>query len=273
MGSYVDVDSVRRTCGITSETTISDADIGDIIAECEPQIEKFYNTVFTPKEIIETRDGDGTNRMILRRNPVMRVSDLYIDGTQEDTANLSVYKGSGKIVLTTDATSSIFKFGTKKIVIKYTYGWLEDSSTSTTTNAASEDGSSVALSVASESGFSEDDWVEVSGMDGNVETAQISSTGTGELTVDNLYYDHVSGSNVILLEVNQVFKKLMNYACAISIVARIVGQSYTDIVGYGMGEFNVQKGEPYTQWRETALQLTRERDRIMERIKPRPAVM
>ena len=55
----------------------------------------------------------------------------------------------------------------------------------------------------------------------------------------------------------------MNYACAISMVARIVGESYTDTVGYGLGELNIQKGEPYTQWRETAVQLIKERDRLM----------
>ena len=56
-------------------------------------------------------------------------------------------------------------------------------------------------------------------------------------------------------------------------VARIVGQSYTDIVGYNIGEMRVQKGEPYTQWRETAVQLIKERNDLLGRIKARPCVM
>jgi len=272
-GTYITIASVRRTVGITSTTTISDDDVSAIIQECEPQVERFYNTVFTPKEKIEVRDGNGTNRLILLRNPVMAVRELKINGATEDPANLYVSKGSGKIELSTSSTQSVFTLGTNKIAIKYVFGFLEESSTSTTLSTASEEGSSVALSVASESGFTANDWVEIKGMDGYSECAQVSATDTGELTVDQLVYSHAADSVITKLQVSEIFKKLMNYACAISIVARIVGQSYTDTVGYGLGELSVQKGEPYTQWRETATQLIRERDRIMAAIKPRPCIM
>jgi len=198
---------------------------------------------------------------------------LYVDGTQEDTANLNVYKGSGKIELGQDATTSTFKSGSKKIVIKYVYGFLEDSSITTTTDAASTAGTSVALSVADESSFTVGNWVEITGMDGNPESAQISATDTGEITVDQLVYAHESGSVIIELQVSQNFTKLMNIFCSIAMVARIVGESYTDIVGYNLEEFRVQKGEPYTQWRETALQLIKERDMLMAKIKQRPVVV
>ena len=64
----------------------------------------------------------------------------------------------------------------------------------------------------------------------------------------------------------------MNLIASIALVARIVGESYTDIVGYNIGEMRVQKGEPYTQWRETANQLIKERDELMSRISIRPRV-
>ncbi|MHA1302298.1 MAG: hypothetical protein ACTSPI_01165 [Candidatus Heimdallarchaeaceae archaeon] len=272
MSNFISVESVRRTCGIGS-SEISDADVESIIDECEYQVERHYNTVFTPKEIIETREGNETKRLILRKNPVLTVRDLYIDGTQEDTANLIVSRGSGKIELNTSATVSTFQDGTQRNVIKYIFGWLEESSTSTTTDAASVAGTSVALSVASETDFSTNDWVDVYGMDGNHEAAQVTGTDTGEITVDQLVYGHVSGSKVVKLQINENFKKLMNYCCAIAMVARIVGQSYTDIVGYNIGEMRVQKGEPYTQWRETAVQLIKERDKILADIKPRPCVV
>jgi len=271
-GTYVTIASVRRTCGIGSDV-INDDDVSSTITECEPQIIRTFNTHFTPKEIIEARDGNSTYQMILNQNPVMAVRDLYINGTQEDTAHLKVYKGSGKIELANDATASTFIYGSQKVVIKYVVGFLEDSTTDTATTAASVAGTSVALAVSASTDFSADDWVEIRGMDGNIESAQVSATDTAEITVDQLVYAHVSGSTVVKLQVNEVFKKLMNIACSIALVARIVGQSYTDIVGYGLGEFRIQKGEPYTQWRETALQLTRERDRLLKMIKPRPAVM
>jgi len=271
-GTYVTIASVRRTSGVGADT-INDDDVSAIIKECEPQVERYFNTRFTPKEKIEIRNGNGTNRLILMKNPVMRVSELKIDGNTEDPANLNVYKGSGKIELNSSATATRFTAGSNKIVIKYVYGFLEESSTQTTLSTASTAGSNVTLSVASESGFSEDDWVEIVGMDGYRESAQIISTGTGELTVDKLVYSHEADSIITKLQVSHIFKKIMNLACSLALVARVVGQSYTDTVGYGLGELNVQKGEPYTQWRETATQIIKERDSLMQMIKPRPTVM
>ena len=267
-GVYITLVSVRRTTGIAS-TEISDADVKAVIDECEPQVERHFNTTFTPKEIIERHDGNETSRLMLRKNPVLGVRDLYIDGDQEDTANLFVTKESGKIELNSEAVVNTFRRGTEKVLVKYVHGYLDESLTDTSTNAVSVAGSSVALSVASETDFAEDDWVEVYGMDGNREAAKITGTDTGEITVDQLVYGHLSGSVVVKLQINENFKKIMNYCCGIAMVARIVGQSYTDIVGYNIGEMRVQKGEPYTQWRETAVQFIKERDRMLANIKPR----
>jgi len=279
-GTYVTIASVRRTAGIAS-TEINDDDVSAIISECEPQVERFFNTSFIPKERIDILDGNGTVRIILDKNPVLAVRELKIDGDTEDPAYLHVFKESGKIELDTtqDLTNSVFKLGTQKIVVKYIYGWMEESTTDTTLSAASTAGTSVALSVASESGFSENDWIEIYSMDGNKEAAKVSSTGTGTITVDQLVLTHESGSKIIKLQVNEMFKKVMNIACAIAMVARIVGQSYVDTVGYGLGELSIQKGEPYTQWRETATQLIKERDRIIGTpkipgmLRPRPYVI
>jgi len=270
-GDYATLVSVRRTSGIGT-TEISDADVKAIIDECEPQLERYYNTVFIPTEKIETRNGNGTNRLVLMNNPLLAVRDLYIDGSQEDAANLHVYKESGKIMLKPSSSTFTFIEKPNAITIKYIYGMVEESSTSTTTDAASTAGTSVALSVASESGFTADDWIEIYGMDGFREAAKVNSTASGTITVDQLVQTHVSGSKVVLLQINEIFKKLINILCSLAMVARIVGQSYTDIVGYTMGEFSVQKGEPYTQWRETAVQLFKERDELMKRIKIRPYI-
>jgi len=272
-GDYVTLASVRRTSGIGS-TEISDADVKTIIDECEPQIERFYNTVFTPKEEIEVRDGDNTNRMILRNNPVLAVRELKINNSTEDPAHLDVSKGSGKIVLNSSATASTFTKSAYRVIIKYIYGFLEESSTSTTTSAAEVAGTNVSIAVGSITDFSNGDWVEIYGMDGYREAAQINATpASGAIQVDKLIYGHEAGSTVVKLQVNKVIEKLMNISCSLAMVARIVGQSYTDIVGYTMSEFSVQKGEPYTQWRETAQQLMKERDEILGRIKPRPCIM
>ena len=277
---YVNVESVRRTVGIGS-SEINDGDVEDIINEVEYQIERFFNASFTPKERIDILDGNGTLRIILDKNPLLAVRELKIDGDTEDPSHLKIYRESGKIELDIKQSliNSTFKLGSKSVVVKYVHGWLEESSTSSTTSAAEVAGTDVSIALGSITGFADEDWVEIYGMDGNKEVAQINATpGTGSIVVDQLVLAHELGSKVVKLQINEIFKKLMNYACAISMVARIVGESYTDTVGYGLGELSVQKGEPYTQWRETATQLIRERDRLMGTAKaqgilrPRPYI-
>lgn len=273
MGTYVTIASARRTSGI-NVGEINDTDVEAIITECEPEIERFYNTAFTPKTRIEVRDGNDTLRMVLRNNPVLSVRELKIDGNTEDPANLHIYRGSGKIELSTSATTSTFIAKSKAVIIKYVYGFLEESSTSTTTSAAEVAGTNVSIAVGSITGFANGDWVDIYGMDGHQESAQINAVpSAGAIQVDQLVYSHLLGSTVVKLSISENMKKLMNYAVAIAMVARLVGQSYKDKTGYGLGELNVQKGEPYTQWRETATQLIKERDLIMNSIKPRPCVM
>lgn len=274
-GTYVTVASVRRTSGVGSDL-INDTDVGFTIAEVEPQVERFLNTSFTPKERIDILDGNGTIRIFVDKNPLLAVREIKIDGDTEDPVHLKVYRGSGKIELDTNQalTNSTFKSGSGKIVVKYIYGQVENSSTSTTTSAAETAGTNVSIAVGSITGFSNEDWIEIYGMDGKREVAQINAVpSTGAIQVDKLVQTHESGSTVVKLEVNQTIKKLMNIVCAMALVARVVGESYTNITGYTMAEFSVQKGEPYTQWAETARQLIKERDMILSTLKARSYVI
>ena len=272
-GDFATVSEVRRISGIAA-TEISDADVGFMIVDAEAKIPRFFNTYFKPTERIEINDGDGTNRHHLEKNPVLSVRALKIDGTTEDVANLEIQKESGYIFLGESSVTSTFEEKKNAIVVKYLHGSVVHSQTISTTSSADEvAGTSVSVAVASSSAFAEDDWVEIVGMDGYREAAKISSvTDSTNIVLDQLVLSHESGSTIVKLEVEHIFIELMNTVCAIACVARIIGQSYTDIVGYTLGEMHVQKGEPYTQWRETANQLIRQRDEIMSKISIRPAV-
>jgi len=274
MGDFATIAEVRRICGIAS-TEIDDTDVEAMITDAEAKIPRFFNTFFKPTEKIEINDGDGTNRHHLEKNPVLAVRALRIDTTIEDVANLEIQKESGFIFL--GASSVISTFANKKnaIIVKYLHGSVIHSQTIKTTSSAAEvAGTTVSVAVASSTGFAEDDWVEILGMDGNREAAQISSvTDSTNIVLDQLVLAHELGSTVVKLEAEHTFIELMNTVCAIACVARIIGQSYTDIVGYTLGEMHVQKGEPYTQFRETANQLIKQRDDIMKRISIRPAVI
>ena len=273
-GDYATVSEVRRVCGI-KVAEITDADIGFMIADAEAKIPRFFNTAFKPTEVIEINDGEGTNRHHLEKNPVLGVRALKIDGTTVDPAYLELQKESGYMFL--GAGSDVPRFSIKRnsVVVKYLHGSVIHSKTvSTTSSAATIAGTEVSVSVVASGSFAENDWVEVLGMDGYREAAKISSITDGTtIVLDQLVLTHESGSTIVKLEIDHVFVELMNTVCGIAAVARIIGQSYTDIVGYTLAEMHVQKGEPYTQWRETANQLIKQRDEIMSRISIRPSIM
>ncbi len=268
------VAEVRRISGV-SQSLVPDSDVTDSITEAEDEVERYLNSVFTPRERIDVLDGDKTNRILVDKNPLLAVRALKIQGTTITIdGNIFVSKESGRIELNSDGSPEETRFSSKlkSNIIKYVYGWVEETTTTTSTTSDSAVGTSIALAVDAESSFTVGDWVDVYGMDGNREAAQVSSTATSTITVDELNFTHESGSTVVKLAPKEIILKLMRLISGIALVARVVGESFDDITGYTMGEFQVQKGEPFTQWRETALQLQKESREILARVKPRPAI-
>ena len=273
MGTYIVIEDVRRTSG-DFEEKVSDTRIEAIIGRIEKTAEKWLNTKFVPTLRIETQTGNRSNQVMLEKNPVLSIRTLEINDTSVTPAYIKWVKESGRVRLTSDSEVSRFiSADINDVIISYLYGWMQESSTSTATDAASTSGTSVALSVASESGFTTDDWVEVYGTDGNREVAQVTGTGTGEITIDQLVQAHVSGSVVVLLETEDNVKRYLEVECAIPVVTSIIGATATDITGHELGDLRVQKGEPYTQWRETLRNLKIERDELKKRIKPKFSIM
>jgi len=273
MGTYISETTVRRTVGILAAEINAD-DVNATIAEVENQIPNKFNTAFAPTEKMDFLDGDGTNRLLLDMNPVLSVRALKIDGTTYDPDTLEIKKESGYIFLGEDALTSKFIAGRNKVVVKYLYGTVEHSTTSTTSSGDEVAGTDVSVAVASITDFADEDWVEIYGMDGMREVAQINGDpGAGAIVLDQLILAHESGSTITKLQINSDFTKYMNVVAGIALVARIIGQSYSDTVGYDLGELHIQKGEPYTQWREAANQLIKERTFLEQTLKIRPRVI
>ena len=273
MGTYISEATVRRTVGILA-AEISPTDVDATIVEVEKQVPNKFNTVFVPTERIDFLDGDGTNRLLLDMNPILSVRALKIDGNSYDTDTLEVRKESGYIFLGESAETSKFAAGRNKVVVKYLHGTIEHSTTKTTSSADEVAGTDVSVAVGSITDFADKDWVEIFGMDGMREVAKINGTpGGSAIVLDQLILAHESGSTIVKLQINSDFTKYMNIVAGIALVARIIGQSYSDTVGYDLGELHVQKGEPYTQWREAANQLIKERDFLEKTIKIRPRVV
>jgi len=272
----VSIAGVRRTSGITSEE-ISDNDVQQIILEAESEVERLLNTKIIPQTVIEKHDGDmlGTDceTLFLDHAPILQLKECKIDGTSVSAQYIHVYPNSGKLILDDDAQETTWDDDDPKTnVIKYVYGELEPTTTQTETSAAvtspTEDYS---LQVDSTTGFADNDWIRIEGMDGYTETTQIDSISNGSMQVD-IVLPHETDSIVTVMTTPRLLYRLVEVIASLMMVAREVGQSYDDIVGYSLEGLQVQLGEPYTQWRETAVQLRKEYDDIIKHYRIKPVV-
>ena len=271
---YVTIESVRTACGITTKF-ITDADMSELLEYMEEEIEQFINTRFQPFTVIEQHNGNDSERLILRHNPVLKIRQLNIDGTDQDLDAIRCDSEPGIIWLTTEAAAGSFitKSTERNLIrIKYDYGLLEKTTTQTTTDAAELEGDSVVIAVADATSFEADDYIEITGMDSMKEVTRISSITDNNITVDNLSTGHEAGSLITRMRVPKVAERLMLVACSMAAVARVVGQSFDEITGYSLSELSVQKGEPYTQWREVTTQLQKEYNKLLTHFRIRPSI-
>jgi len=234
------------------------------------------NTRFAPYTIIEIKEGTDSERLILRKNPVVKLRQLDINGTDIDIDEVRVDKEPGIVWLTTEADISSFSTRSNErnlVRVKYDHALLEETTTQTTLTNAETEGDSVVLEVGSTTGFDVDDYIEIAGMDSMRETVRITAVSAGvSLTVDNLATSHEATSLVTLQKVPKIAERMMLVGCSLAAVARVVGSTFDEITGYEIEELRVQKGEPFTQWRETAVQLRREWDLLVLNFRKRPSI-
>jgi len=269
---FVTVDECRAYSGV-SDTLINDADMTEMIEDIEYQVEKYLNCDLTPVVKIENRDGNGKFVMFTNRAPLLSLRALTINGTAVDLTTIK-FKKTGRIELLENSNTGGFTWLRNKVLLKYVHGRVDyDKLTNTETDAASIVGTSIALSVLSESGFAVDDWVEISSFDGNTECAKITATDTGEITVDQLVLAHASGATVKRLQINLTIKRFIKLWVSIMAINRAVGQSFDEITGYTMGVFQVQKGEPFTQFRESIIRFENQAKDLMKSLRPTPGIM
>lgn len=270
--AYITAATVRRTIGLDT-SQISDTDIEAFITEIEKLAPRYFNAVFTMTETIDVLDGDGSDRVVLNNNPVWAVRELISDTVTEVPANLYVYREGGRINLS--STSIVSRFPNKRNIIRvrYFFGKLDYSTTTTKTTAASIVGTGIVLSVSDSSSFTVNDWVDIKSMDGNYEAAKITAKATGTITVDQLVYAHLSGAIVTKLELSAIFTRIMNVLASIATIGRILGSSANAETAYTLGELNVTLQDPNILWKETFNNFVADRDELFKKIKIRPAAV
>jgi len=270
-GTYITVEDVRVNSGYFTTTTMTDARLGtNIITPVENETEKYLNTKLSPTTSIDVMNGNGLDRIFLRHLPVLRIDSATSGDDTITPAYLHFHSGSGLVELDGDAEVGVFVADQRSVQVKYLHGYMNETSTQTATTAAATSGTSVALTVASESSFSANDWVLVYGVDKMWEAAQVSSTGTSTITVDSLSQDHASGSIVALLETHPVVKEYMVVEAAIRLIGAVLGLTSTDMTAYSLGDLQVTKGEPYAQWNATLRSLYKRKAELRKRLRPQP---
>jgi len=161
---------------------------------------------------------------------------------------------------------------------KYDYCYFNPTTVSTDSAADVVAGSSVSIEVDSSTGFTVGEYVELEGIDSIIEVAKITVIAdTTHITVDKLTMNHSKETLITQQEVPGVVKRMMVVKTAMAGVARVVGQSFNEVTGYTLskdGESEqVQRGEPYTQWREVNVQLQQEWKTLLSSFRPIPSVM
>lgn len=272
---YVTVQQVRDVCGVDS-SLVSDSEVESIMSDIEYGVERELNTTFTVREDIEILTGDYTRlpNIQIKNTPLLAIREIDNDGTTI-TISETVFERGGIVWLGTNASTSSWSKTLNSVKIRYLWGRLVESDTRTKINNSSgiTAGTTKTIAVDSSTGFTANDYVWIIGMDGNKEVTKITNVPTStSIVVDEISYDHEDNSIVILLKVPEQAKRLMKIIGGIGLVARVVGSTFDDKTGYTIGDLQIQKGEPYTQWRETADKLIKERDRILESFKITPYV-
>lgn len=265
--TIISVSDVRNRSGAPS-SLINDDSIEHAIEIVEESMKKYLNCEFTPKQDIEVLTSDRKNYFYTTEIPLLTVRELKSDDNTLDVSKLHTYR-SGKVILSNDADISLLSTNQKGITIKYIHGYVTETDTDTETTSDASSGSSVALDVSDSSDFASNDWVKIIGMDGNEEVAKITSTSSGQITVDKLIKDHESGSIVTKVDTPEFIKQYLELETAIYVAINAVGATYTFNASYSLGDLNIQKGVPYTHWSESLKQNMKERNEMKKRVKPR----
>lgn len=256
---------VREVPGVGSDIT-PDAVITSLIDEVEKKTYSYFNIFSTPTKVIEILNGNNKNQIRINKPYIWKLLEFKTGDTTIDVEDCNINPMSG--IITIDSTQNPYLLYNYKnnVKIKYLSAFMEKTSTITESSAAVEVGTSVDIAVDDETGFSSNDWVLIQGMDGNIEAAKITATGTDEITVDQLVQDHESGSVITKLSTHELLRQFVLFESAVCVSINAVGGSYNFATGYTFPEYSVQKGVPYMHFVKAIDDLIKQRDIVKRQL-------
>lgn len=246
---YITVDEVRRISGADSNL-ISDSKLSEIIQIIEDKTAGYFDFKFIPTKNMEfIRDYD-LNNLRLMKQKIMTIQEIRINDTSQILTDYTFDEDLGKLQRNReyDRRRYFDKQEPYRVKVKYTYAMLKPNGTVTETTVNSSIGTSVALTVEDETQFYTGEYIRIKGFDGGNEVAKILSTAANTITVDQLFYDHESGSIIEKLKIPEVIRQYMLYDACTAVAIEAVGSTYTKATGYTFPEYSVQIGVPYVHW-------------------------
>lgn len=267
---------VRLIVGIGT-SDISNADMVTLVSNAESEIDRLLNTTFTPKRIAERHETPNSpSYVMLRRIPVTRVVNVQVGGTGGswvDPNHTIIDNDTGKLLLTTAAAKSQFDDSSQDAnIVDYYYGQMEDSTSETTLSAASGTGTSVTITVGSTVGIAANDYIRLVGStDGNSETTKVVSVGNGSMMAD-MSWVHQTSSRVIKQQVPEDVKRLVEVTAGIMAARHMMGATYTFATSYSFPEYTVAKGVPYPHFEKVYDSLIKQREFLLNRLRPKSSV-
>ena len=91
--SFISVTDVRTACG-APDSLATGTQIEHAIEQAEEDMAQWMNTKFTPTQKIDILDGNDTNRVVLRKNPVLSVRALKTNDTTITPSALNAFRKS-----------------------------------------------------------------------------------------------------------------------------------------------------------------------------------
>jgi len=266
MATTVNVTDVRNLSGVDS-TILDDTAITNIITRVEAETLKTFNIKVTPTITIDMVNIISRDKVNVKKTPLLAVRRIQQNNSSIDLDDIK-FKSIGVIrkdFLRFYNYNSYFRRN-NMLYVEYYYGYVDVKDDQEFTTSALSAGTSVNITVSDESIYAVDDYIRIKGFDGHVDVAKITATTTNQITVDELKLSHESNSLIEIFTRPSLIDDYILYQCALNASESAIGNTYRIASSYSAPEYSVTKGVPHPHFTSSVDSLTKERDRIRERI-------